>query len=61
MENESKTLMPGAAEIRAIAVAAQVDPRTVIKVMRGQKVQPMNRRRVLDALHERAEAKKFIR
>lgn len=40
--------------LRAIAVAAQTDPRTVAKVVAGQRTQPGTRERILNALHDRA-------
>jgi len=36
--------------IRRIAVAAQCDDRTVIRVGRGDRVRPLSRRRILEAL-----------
>jgi hypothetical protein len=41
--------------LRAIAVAAQADPRTVARVVAGFPTQPSTRDRILRALHDRAE------
>jgi hypothetical protein len=40
--------------LRAIAVAAQTDPRTVAKVVAGLPTLPSTRERILRALHERS-------
>lgn len=47
--------------LRAIAVAAQTDPRTVARVLAGRPTQPSTRDRVLRALHARADAQRDIR
>lgn len=44
----------GTAEIRAIAVEAQCDPRTVRKMLAGEKVQPMTRERIATSLRSRS-------
>ena len=40
--------------LRAVAVAAQTDPRTVARVIAGRPTQPSTRERILRALHDRA-------
>jgi hypothetical protein len=45
--------------LRAVAVAAQTDPRTVARVVAGQPTQPSTRDRILRALHDRAEAERM--
>lgn len=41
-------------EVELIAVAAQVDPRTVRRVLDGLRVKPVNGRRIRDALERLA-------
>lgn len=52
-EESTKPQLP-AHEIREIAVAAEVDPRTVRKFMLGVAVLPLPRRRIERALQARA-------
>lgn len=42
--------IPDAATIRALAVRADVDPRTILKVLKGERARGMSGRRARDVL-----------